>query len=67
MHPTIEIAVLAAWALDYMISRKEYLFTKKHGIGKFRSGNPQNGLYSNTVALITSDCGKMRSLSIKWP
>ena len=27
---------------------------------------PQHGLHSNRMALITSDCGKMRSLSIKW-
>ena len=26
---------------------------------------PQHGLYSNKMALITSDCGNMRSLSIK--
>ena len=27
----------------------------------------QYGLSSNKMALITSDCGKMRNLSIKWP
>ena len=27
---------------------------------------PQHGLYSNEMALITSDCGAMRSMSIKW-
>ena len=32
-----------------------------------RTVNPQHGLRSNKMALITSDCGKMRSLSIKWP
>ena len=25
------------------------------------------GLYSNNVALITSDCGSLHSLDIKWP
>ena len=29
--------------------------------------DPTTGLYFNTMALITSGCGKMRSLSIKWP
>ena len=28
---------------------------------------PQHGLSSNKMALITSDCGAMRSLRIKWP
>ena len=28
---------------------------------------PQHGLPSNEMALITSDCGTMRSLGIKWP
>ena len=28
---------------------------------------PQQGLSSNKMALITSDCGTMRSLGIKWP
>ena len=28
---------------------------------------PQHGLYSNKMALITADCGRMRSLRIKWP
>ena len=28
---------------------------------------PQHGLSSDTMALVTSDCGTMRSLSIKWP
>ena len=32
-----------------------------------RCGTPQHGLSSNTMALITSHCGTMRSLSIKWP
>ena len=27
----------------------------------------QHGLYSNKLALITSNCGKLRYLSIKWP
>ena len=31
------------------------------------AGPPQHGLYSNKMALITSDCGKMRYLSIEWP
>ena len=30
-------------------------------------GTPQHGLYSDTMALITSDCGAMCSPSIKWP
>ena len=38
------------------------------GGGKlWRCGTPQHGLYSNKMALITSDCGAIRSLSIKWP
>eukprot|EP01051_Picozoa_sp_SAG22_P000697 SAG22_NODE_21_length_31784_cov_15.522897_6_plen_1900_part_00 len=37
MHPTIEVAVLAAWALDYIVSRKRHLFAQKRGIHKFRS------------------------------
>ena len=28
---------------------------------------PQHGLYSDTMALITSDCDVMHSPSIKWP
>ena len=36
-HPTIEVAVLAAWALDYIVSRKAHLFRPKRGIDKFRS------------------------------
>ena len=28
---------------------------------------PQHGLPSKKMALVTSDCGTMRSLSIKWP
>ena len=30
-------------------------------------GPPQHGVHSNNMALITSDCGTMRSLRIKWP
>ena len=30
-------------------------------------GRKHHGLYFNKMALITSDCGKMRCLSIKWP
>ena len=29
--------------------------------------SPQHGLSSKKTALITSDCGTMRSLGIKWP
>ena len=29
------------------------------------AGTPRHGLYPNKMALITSDCGKMRFLSIK--
>ena len=32
-----------------------------------RDSTPQHGLPSNTMALMTSDCGTMRSPSIKWP
>ena len=31
------------------------------------AGTPQHGLSSKTMALIASDEGVMRSLSIKWP
>ena len=31
------------------------------------AGTPQQGLCSKNMALITSDCGIMCSLSIKWP
>ena len=31
------------------------------------AGIPQHGLSSNQMALVTSDCGTTRSLSIKWP
>ena len=40
------------------------LFKKYNGD---RCGTPQHGLSSNKMALITSDCGTMRSLSTKWP
>ena len=30
-------------------------------------GTSQYGPHSNKMALITSDCGKMRSLGITWP
>ena len=33
---------------------------------KLGCGPPQHGLSSNKMARITSDCGKMRHLSIKW-
>ena len=49
----------------------ETLFTFSHGVPihslSFRCGTPQHGLSSNKMALITSDCGTMRSLSIKLP
>ena len=32
-----------------------------------RCGTSQHGLYSNKMAMITSDCGATRSPSIKWP
>ena len=31
------------------------------------AGPPQHGLQPDTMALITSDCGRMRYRSIKWP
>ena len=31
------------------------------------AGPPRHGLSSDKMALVTSDCGTMRSLSIKWP
>ena len=34
--------------------------------GPFYTGTPQHGLSSGTMALITSDWGKMCSPSIKW-
>ena len=37
------------------------------GPGDNTTKTPQHGLSSNTMALITSDCVTMRSLSIKWP
>ena len=37
------------------------------GVLPARCGTPQHGLSSNKMALITSDCGTTRSLSIKWP
>ena len=33
----------------------------------FCEKTPQRGLSSKKMALITSDCGTMRFLSIKWP
>eukprot|EP01052_Picozoa_sp_SAG31_P011163 SAG31_NODE_627_length_13445_cov_18.311053_4_plen_1494_part_00 len=36
-HPTVAVAVLASWALDYIISRKTHLFEQKKGIAKFQS------------------------------
>ena len=34
---------------------------------RIRCGTSQHGLSSKKMGLITSDCGTMRSLSIKWP
>ena len=47
-HPNIGIAVLAAWGLDYIISRKEWLFTKKFGIERFRKAVRQVMTYNQT-------------------
>ena len=49
------------------------LSTARRGAANLRSIStsstltPQNGLYSNNMDLITSDCGTTRSLSIKLP
>ena len=33
----------------------------------FGAGPPPHGLSSNTMALITTNCAAMRSLTTKWP
>ena len=61
--------------VDGVVTRRTSVFPKLYGV-KYSCGvcgyltgaaPPQHELYSNKMALITSDCGKMRSLGIKRP
>ena len=66
----------ANYRLGLMMYSSYFLLFCSLFIGKFcsksspkatRCGAPQHGLSSSAMALITSDCGAMRFLSIKWP
>ena len=57
-------ALLRALAARYLLTARRR--RGRDGVLTVR-GAPQHGRYSDTMALITSGCGAMRSASIKWP
>ena len=50
-----------------LLQKKERAQEEQRRQQEQRCGTSQRGLPSNTMALITSDCGSIRSLGSKWP